>query len=243
MQEYIDNLDNKPSLTKLAFKYKVNRKLISDRLKELGYKVINYQNVTKFNENIFDVIDTEEKAYWLGFIFADGYIDSSPLDPNKKSVYNFELSLKGNDTEHLNKFNIFMGYKGNNVKISDTYCTSQERVKCQRCRWLIANKHLWETLNSYGCVPKKSLILQFPDESIFKSTSLIKHFIRGYFDGDGCISYANRDHSSMEIDFLGTEDFLTGIKKHLPLKFDYVLGYNDKKKVLLPEFYLYMEKI
>ncbi|MGM9535052.1 MAG: hypothetical protein ACI3VR_07355, partial [Intestinibacter sp.] len=65
-------------------------------------------NRPKFNEHIFDVIDTEEKAYWLGFIFADGYIGSTPLEPNKKSVYNFELSLKLEDTSHLEKFKSFI---------------------------------------------------------------------------------------------------------------------------------------
>ena len=69
-------------------------------LQENGIEVINYQNLTKFNENVFDSIDTEEKAYWLGFIFADGYIS---LKGNS-----FELSLKGSDSEHLDKFNKFM---------------------------------------------------------------------------------------------------------------------------------------
>ena len=68
------------------------------------------------NHDYFEVL-TEESAYWLGFIFADGYIDSSPLEENKKSRYGFEISLKGSDAEHLHKFNEFMGHNKDNVKI------------------------------------------------------------------------------------------------------------------------------
>ena len=72
------------------------------------------QNKTKFNENIFDCIDTEEKAYWLGFIFADGSIRSN-------GSFIFELSLKGSDINHLHKFNTFMGHIKDNVKIGKVY--------------------------------------------------------------------------------------------------------------------------
>lgn len=63
------------------------------------------------------------------------------------------------------------------------------RQNANSCVWAASNKHLWQTLNKYGCTPNKSLTLKFPNENIFKSKDLIRHFIRGYFDGDGCISY------------------------------------------------------
>lgn len=72
------------SLTKMAKREGTTRKTLAKYFKELGIEVINKQNKVRFNEHIFDVIDTEEKAYWLGFTYADGYIDSSPLDENKK---------------------------------------------------------------------------------------------------------------------------------------------------------------
>ena len=219
VDEYIKNINNSPSLTKICAKYHMNRKTLSDRLKELGYEVINHQNKLKFNENIFDSIDTEEKAYWLGFIYADGYIAKNRND--------FELSLSILDKEHLDKFNTFMQYSGNNVKIGNIKLNGK---KFSRCRWSIRNKHLHETLISKGCVSTKSLILQFPNLNIFSDISLIKHFIRGYIDGDGCISYNNKTHTVMSLNILGTEDFLTGIKNNLPIKYDYVLGYNDLKQ-------------
>lgn len=221
VEEYIANIPNS-SISKICEKYHMTRKTLSDRLKVLGYKVINYQNELKFTENIFDSIDTEEKAYWLGFIFADGYVSTNS--------YKFELSLSATDSEHLTKFNEFMGHCRNNVKFGEVH---QNDKIFKRCRWSVCNKHLWNTLCSYGCVPKKSLILRFPDINIFKSPDLVKHFIRGYWDGDGCISYANKAHSIMNIAVLGTEDFLSELKLQLPLKFDYALGYNDKSKNLI----------
>ena len=47
------------------------------RLKALGIKIPNYHNQLKFDNTVFDDIDSEEKAYWLGFIYADGNISSS----------------------------------------------------------------------------------------------------------------------------------------------------------------------
>lgn len=204
------------SLTKIAQKFSTSRNTLSKKLKELGYEVINHQNETKFNDKIFDKIDTEEKAYWLGFIYADGYIDSSPLDPNKKSKYQFELSLKESDVKHLYKFNSFMQHNKNNIKIGKVNLNDKTFF---RCRWNVANKHLWETLNNYGCTPQKSLTLQFPEESVFKDKSLIRHFIRGYIDGDGCISHicsnSSKTHLSPIISVLGTKEFLQKLQQLL----------------------------
>lgn len=220
-EEYIANIDNKPSLSKLCNKYHIASKTLSDRLKSLGYKIINYQNKLKFDDTVFDSIDTEEKAYWLGFIYADGYI--SGINSEGKNNYYFELSLKGSDKAHLNKFNKFMKHEDiNHVKINKAECFNTG-VICERCRWGGRSKHLWETLNNYGCVPSKSLILEFPNVNIFKDKSLIRHFIRGYWDGDGCLSYSNKEHTIANISVLGTNQFLTKIKNNLPLKTNYLL--------------------
>ena len=219
IKEYIDNINNKPSLTKLAKKYKVNRNILSERLKQLGIKIVNYQNIVKFNENIFDCIDTEEKAYWLGFIFADGYISSKR--------YNFELSLSSKDQNHLIKFNKFMGHKLNNIKFGKSILNEKVFYKV---KWIVRNKHLWNILNSYGCTPRKSLTLKFPNIKIFKSKDLIRHFIRGYFDGDGCISFSNKDHTKIFCNILGTEQFLNVLQNYIPFNHR-ALGYNNNDKM------------
>lgn len=189
------------SLTQMAKREQVDRRTLSSHFKKLGIEIINKQNRSKFNEHIFDSIDTEEKAYWLGFIFADGYIGSTPTELSKKSVYNFELSLKVEDIFHLEKFKSFISWEKDIV--TDNI----------RCRIMFANKHFWNILNNYGCTPRKSLTLKFPDKSIFKSFDLIRHFIRGYFDGDGCFSRYIYSHTvTPRVQILGTPQFLKEIE-------------------------------
>lgn len=190
-------LNDNISLTKLSKEYKIDRRTLSSHLKQMGITIVNRQNRCKFNETVFDNIDTEEKAYWLGFIFADGYISS--LKAKYRNV--FELSLSIKDLEHIKKFNSFMEYDGENIYLDD-----------HRCRWSVMNEHLWNTLNSYKCTPNKSLTLEFPNLNIFSNKELIKHFIRGYFDGDGCISFHKYIHCvSPVISVIGTKNFLENI--------------------------------
>ena len=190
--------NNGESLTSIAKKFNTTRQTLSRELKKLGVTIVNRQNQTKFNENIFDSIDTEEKAYWLGFIWADGYISSKDNT--------FEIKLSIHDINHLYKFNSFMQHNKNNVK------TQQISFKGKTflvCRWSIVNKHLHKVLNNYGCVPNKSLTLEFPNPKIFKNDGLIRHFIRGYFDGDGCISYFSKDNIVQpQIVIMVTKSFL-----------------------------------
>jgi hypothetical protein len=196
------------SLAKFCSKYQLSAAHFGRFLRKNGIHIPNLQNEVKFNDRIFDVIDTEEKAYWLGFIYADGYISS--IDKA-----GFEVALKAEDSNHLHKFNRFMEHKHDNVKLGISKCNGKE---FQRCRWTVRNQHLWDTLNTLGCVPKKSLILQFPDISIFSTEDLIVHFIRGYFDGDGCISYANKEHTKICINIVGTEHMLDCINNYVPVK-------------------------
>lgn len=189
------------SLTQLAKRENIGRWTLTDRFKKLGVVIINKQNISKFNEHIFDCIDTEEKAYWLGFLFADGYICNVTEESKKR--YLLEISLAICDVNHLYKFATFLQHKNPHITISDT------NYGGKRCRFNVANKHLWETLKSYGCVPNKSLILKFPEITIFKSPELIRHFMRGYFDGDGCISRSiNKTTVVLRMELIGTIDFL-----------------------------------
>ena len=189
------------------------------------------------NEKYFDYINTEEKAYWLGFIFADGCID--------KQRKNLIINLAIKDYEHLRRFhqsietNRPVGYAKDN-----RYVYSR-----------ISNKHLVNSLILCGCIPKKSLILKFPSKDIVPE-HLLKHFIRGYFDGDGCISTILRKRKNKisptmdcEVNFLGTFDMLSNILKNLPIQplkiFNFGKIYkfktNNKKIIIDILDYLYQD--
>ena len=152
------------------------------------------------NEKFFDVIDTEEKAYWLGFLYADGCIAND--------THYMSLVLSISDKEHLIEFN---------KHIKSTYPIKIEREKYVKLK--ISNKHIGNSLINKGCIPKKSLILEFPNLSQVPKF-LIRHFIRGYFDGDGCIcnQLNNKGYFRSKINIVGTNNFLSGLIIHLPIE-------------------------
>ena len=225
-----DYLKSDSSTAASANKYGVKNQSLTKYLKDLNLYDESRKGVNKkaYNEHFFDVIDTEEKAYWLGFIFADGYIYSSPLDTSKKRIdWNFELCTKGDDKEHMEKFAKAIGYN------KELHVTKADKYGHTRCRVCLSSEILWRQLNSLGCTPRKSLTLKFPDEDIFKSKDLIRHFIRGYFDGDGCISYANKEHTIPSYQILGTKEFLKVIMSYLNIEETLFHNHNNKKEVTM----------
>lgn len=205
IQEYINTPEKERSLTKLGRKYGVKRQTISKYLKERNIDVVNYQNRCRIDETVFDTIDTEEKAYWLGFIYADGNISSEG--------HRFEINLSIADLNHMLKLKSFL--KGDDIEIRIDTCKGEQYAMC---RLSVRNEHLWNTLNEKGCIPCKSLVLEWPNEKIFTNKLLIRHFIRGYWDGDGTIGLYNGKYGKMfNLSATGTPMFLSGIKKIIGL--------------------------
>ena len=233
IDKLIEDYNNCKSLTKVAKKYGSTTKLVGKLLRQCGINPINEQNKLRFNENVFDSIDTEEKAYWLGFIFADGYI-SKQVD-GKKNQYCFELALAECDKKHLDKFNNFIEYNGDNVKYKPIKYNGNINGSY---RWSVHNKHLWETLNLYGCTPKKSLTLKFPNKAIFKTNNLILSFIRGYFDGDGCITVIHKHNDHPQCEILGTIDVLKSIQYETLNDSDCVSFHNNSKRNNITKSYI-----
>lgn len=200
IQEYLDTPEKERSLTKLGEKYGIKRQTLSKHLKDRGFEIVNQQNRCRLNASIFDDIDTEEKAYWLGFLYADGNISSTG---NRLEV---RLSIK--DIDHLEKFRQFLQLE---TEFRTGICNGNGY-----CHLSVRNKHLWETLNSKGCTPCKSLTLKFPNTDIFKDVTLINDFIRGYVDGNGCLtSYQKKNSIVTELNLVGTESFLMSVRDYL----------------------------
>ena len=158
------------------------------------------------NENYFEIIDTEDKAYWLGFMYADGYIQSKRKDSSRK----IGIALSANDIAHLKTFKECL-VATHDIK---TYHSKQGySANTYYCRLLISSEKLAHDLEDKGCFEKKTNILKFPSlEQV--PEHLQKHFIRGYFDGDGSIWCGTAKDSKIPtytIDFCGTDDLLTGI--------------------------------
>ena len=169
------------------------------------------------NENYFEIIDSPNKAYWLGFLYADGCI--LVKEKNNKKSYVLEVSLSEDDILHLEKFKMSLK---SNAPIK--HKVIKNKYKASRIN--ICNKKICEDLIKLGCVPKKSLILTFPTEEQVPK-KLIPHFIRGYLDGDGCIF--NNGDDNVSISFIGTYDFLNSIENIMHEEFGLTKTVLEKK--------------
>lgn len=159
------------------------------------------------NQDYFKKIDNEWKAYWLGFLYADGTNQiKRNSKKNNKMEYTTKLTLSSVDEDHVKKLrNSVQGdapisYK--DVKLNDKIFHSVSYSMC--------NKKICEDLNTLGCVPNKSLVLRFPNQEQLPK-EFIRDFIRGYFDGDGCI-HINLEKQNIQFNIMGTLEFLEKIQ-------------------------------
>lgn len=150
------------------------------------------------NERAFQTIDTEEKAYWLGMIYADGYIAYK-----KKTKEHLDsrlvLSLQKADEEHIYKFRKFLGYETH--KPREQWKSNPQGSKSLQVELTVISTTLVEDLINKGMVATHTLpegltrkeVMGFPtDDQV--PPNLFHHFIRGYFDGDGTIGFRNLEN-------------------------------------------------
>jgi predicted transcriptional regulator len=147
----------------------------------------------------FDEIDTEEKAYWLGFLTADGWINKN--DTSNAGVTGIELQY--GDVNHLKKFNKSIG---GNYQITDRWRTcslsNDKEKKHHLCCIRIFSLTMYNSLTNKGFAKNKSYDFYMPS----LREDLIKHYIRGYFDGDGCFTFTNK---SFHINFITASKMLS----------------------------------
>lgn len=186
------------SIKNISSKYSISDTTIRSFLTQKNI----FKNSRKFNlnEHYFDVIDTEEKAYFLGLLYADGY------NYEPKSVV--RLKLKHQDLEILEKFNKCIN---SNRKIRPQKDYVKDKIHHS---WILSltSEHLSRTLKKQGCHRAKSLTLEFPKREQVPD-HLIRHFIRGYFDGDGCVYHNKARGCSLQVTILSTEIFLSVLQK------------------------------
>ena len=128
------------------------------------------------NENFFKSW-SEEMAYILGYWFADGCI-TRRKDMKEGCSYLCQFGSK--DKEQLEKIRDILD---SNYKISQ-YTKKINNKNFINYSLHIRSKEIYEDILNLGGVERKSLIARFP----YVPKEYIKHFIRGYFDGDGCIT-------------------------------------------------------
>lgn len=155
---------------------------ISKRLIKVGIKPIRTEknrsrkNRYSINENYFNEINTSEKAYILGLLYADGSVHKDGFYIKMKDL---DILLKVKcalDAEQPVKLVKYDGF--------EAYLLS------------ISSQKLSKSLIEQNCFINKTYTLSFPSIK----EEFYSHFIRGFFDGDGHL-HVNPKKGSCRIDF------------------------------------------
>lgn len=202
------------STVKIATLYGVTHKTITKILDKMGVKRRNNGlRKYKLNETYFDKIDTPNKAYILGFLYADG--------SNSEKKCTISMSLQEEDGYILEKIRREIGSE-KPLEFLD-YSNKHDggyNYKNQY-RLLMFSRHMCDALKDKGVVPNKSLILKWPT---FLRDDLYSHFLRGYIDGDGYIQPHKWEHC---VGFISTYDFCRQAQIYIENKLDIKCRLND----------------
>lgn len=195
--QIIEAYKNNMSLREIERQFGTTRATVSKFLEEKGIKTTKGNHYRKYFHNIdfFETIDTEEKAYWLGFMYADGYIVNNE---NRYGEDGFGITLAKDSEDSIQKFKQSINAT-NPILYDNSKSVGQEQVKLI-CR----SQKTVNDLIDKGVVKQKSLILKPPTKV---PEELIRHFIRGFFDGDGSLikyQHKNCKSISFEINFTTT---------------------------------------
>jgi hypothetical protein len=126
------------------------RKAIEMKAIRLGLKKPEKRH---YDKTVFENIDSEHKAYWLGFIAADGTINFDEISHN----YEISLELKSTDDNHIKKFIKFLKTDAD-VQYRTRYSKS---IDCTTNTAFVRiySKKIVEDLMDKNIKPKKLLIL------------------------------------------------------------------------------------
>lgn len=200
-QKIIDLYNSGISTVKIGEMFEMKASNVAGYLKRGGVELrSNKQNSRKFelNHEYFDTINTSEKAYWLGFMYADGFIET------KRPYVGISLALA--DECHIEKFKKAIDA---NYEIHRYIGTGYSEGKLYS-KIIMSSEKMKSDLIKHGCIENKTNMISAP--KIDKE--MISHFIRGYIDGDGCITHSFNKYGSLDwkVKILGTDKLLDYIR-------------------------------
>lgn len=232
-----EHVKNGLTYSQIREKYNISRGTWDYYIRyKLGLKNDSRKYVAK--DIYFDIIDTELKAYLLGFLYADGYISSDGRIGILLNRKDEEIVKLIRDTISPNSVINYTNYQ--NIKRSP-------QVKLR-----FRSKHIYKRLKDLGFTIDKThtnceILSNIPEQ--YK-----RHFIRGYCDGDGSVRYdlcldkrRNKSYTKLGIVFCnGTPKILEEIRDYLNIpailrkhKSWYTLEYYNKETVNSICKYLY----
>ena len=197
-KEIKNKYENGVPLFYLQKEYKISY----DRIKNITKDCIQISSAKRLNpflkEDYFEVIDSDEKAYWLGWIVSDGAITNQP----NKSKFQLELTLKAEDEDILYLL-------GKDLGVQNKVYLSGNGYK----RFSLGCKKILTDLEKLGITQNKSFSVKVP--SFNKKYNAA--FIRGLFDGDGGFTHYKRVSGQIcnELSFCGNEYIVSWVLETL----------------------------
>lgn len=160
------------------------------------------------NDEFFEIVDTEVKAYWLGFLYADGNV----------SHINLCMALQRGDEDHLVRFLKDLDSEYHVNRHDSSYMYKGETKMRYVSSIAISSLKITQDLIKLGCTPRKTFNLAFPTSDQVPN-HLLHHFIRGYFDGDGCIFWSKTKRGGLDksLDFVSSDQFISSLKTSLEI--------------------------
>lgn len=185
-------------------KVKKDAKQVRTKASSLGLSKKKYSYDTKY----FEKIDSQEKAYWLGFIYADGFVYSN----KEHRTYELGIEIGTRDKELLNTF--VRSIKGN-MKIStrwkeESFYDGHKLKRRQISNVRVFSSKYVKDLENLNLVQNKTYRQEFP----VVEKKYMNSFILGFMDGDGYISVSN--DRAIRVGFVnGNKLFLNYLKDYI----------------------------
>jgi hypothetical protein len=154
----------------------------------------------QFDFHFLDSIDTEQKAYIIGFLQCDGSF--SCRTPDKQSYYRYKLAIQEKDKEILHRIQQYTNHTGK-ISVQKPKLAHRQDIHELSFNGRSFVKHLHTTFGGYS--KEDRLLLPSMEKS------LMKHYIRGVFDADGSFG----DYGGVMLRFEGKKDFLTKIAPYV----------------------------
>lgn len=221
-QDTIQKYINGASASQLARELNTYTQKVLNFLQKNGIKTRDESEAKmryKIDSNMFEKIDSNDKAYFLGWLFSDGNVY---LGAKRHTI---SLTLVESDKCILDYLNDKicdppkkLAYKKERIKIK-----GDKKYICKPCYKLqIDNKKMCFDLIALGCIPRKSKSLKFPTYEIVPE-QYFSSFLRGYFDGDGGVSKISGSRRVI-ISIDGSENFCTSLYEFFKTKLNITCG-------------------
>lgn len=206
LRSVVEYYSTKPmTLAEVCKHFKICQPTASKILLEAGVTLYTKNEIWHpgFNESYFENIDSEVKAYLLGILLTDGCVNYSHGQPG------ISLSLQTSDEYILVRLK---------EELNHSCAISRDKRGCSNM--VVHSQKMADDLAKYGVVPRKSLISTLP---ILDNSGMMRHLIRGIFDGDGSISChwsPNTGKHMHKVTFCGSRTIVEQIHEYLTNELD-----------------------